>query len=294
MKLYSVVILCMGFIFLTSCGTNISTPDTSWDAVEQEDVVIQETSTETTDTNGEDAGKNKLYSQENNSFTFITDNETPIQINPISHATMVINWGEATMYIDPAEAVESYSDFSAPNVVLVTHEHGDHFNLEVLQEIVTDNVELIVNDGVFQKLTPELQGKAIVMANWDINELLGFEITAVPAYNIRQEALDFHPTGRDNGYVVESEGFRLYISWDTEDTPEMRALQDIDVAFVSMNLPFTMPVDSAISWVLDFSPKAIFPYHFRGRDGLSDIERFKTEVERENPDIQVVIAQWYE
>ena len=102
--------------------------------------------------NDDESMQESAYTQQDNSYTFMTNNGDSVEINPIMHATMVINWADITMYIDPAEGVESYNDFNAPDVVLVTHEHGDHFNLEVLEEIVTQDVELIVNDGVYQKL----------------------------------------------------------------------------------------------------------------------------------------------
>lgn len=107
-------------------------------------------------------------------------------------------------------------------------------------------------------------------------------------YNLREEALEFHPKGRGNGYIVELGGQRIYISGDTEDIPEMRQLTDIDIAFVCMNLPYTMTVESAASVVLDFKPKKVYPYHYKGTEGFSDVEKFKSMVTERNKDIEVV------
>lgn len=216
-----------------------------------------------------------------------------VQIFPISHATFVAEWWDQVIYIDPAEAIESYTTYKKPTLVLVTHEHGDHFNLEVLETLVQDGVKFVVNPTVYEKLSPRLQALALTMKNGDMQEVSGIKIEAVPAYNIREEAKNFHPQGRDNGYVLEKNTARMYISGDSEDTPEMRALTDIDLAFVSMNLPFTMPLESAVSWVLAFAPKQVFPYHFRGKEGMTDVASFKSQVETQNPDIKVFLHDWY-
>jgi len=124
--------------------------------------------------------------------------------------------------------------------------------------------------------------------------MFGMTIEAIPMYNLRDEALNFHPKGRGNGYVISLAGERIYISGDTEDIPEMRELTNIDKAFICMNLPYTMTVESAASAVLDFKPKIAIPYHYRGKDGLSDIENFKQIIESKNSDIKVEFLKWYE
>ena len=112
-------------------------------------------------------------------------------------------------------------------------------------------------------------------------------------YNLREEALKFHTKGRGNGYVLAINNERIYISGDTEDIPEMRNLKNIDKAFVCMNLPYTMTVKSAASAVLDFKPKTVFPYHYRGTDGLSDVNLFKTIVNDSIKSIKVELLNWY-
>jgi len=112
-------------------------------------------------------------------------------------------------------------------------------------------------------------------------------------YNLREEALKFHPKGRGNGYVLNIQGQRIYISGDTEDIPEMRALKDIDKAFICMNLPYTMPVDRAADAVIEFKPKQVYPYHYRGQGGLSDVNKFKAVVNEGDSSIEVVQLDWY-
>ena len=121
----------------------------------------------------------------------------------------------------------------------------------------------------------------------------GFTITAVPAYNVSADQEKYHPKGRDNGYVVEKDGVRVYIAGDTSGTPEMRALKNIDIAFVPMNLPYTMTVEEASNAVLEFKPKQVWPYHYREGDGFSDVQHFKDLVNKGNPNIEVVLGKWY-
>lgn len=121
----------------------------------------------------------------------------------------------------------------------------------------------------------------------------GLKITAIPMYNITEGRLDKHVKGRGNGYVLEKDGYRVYISGDTEGIPEMRNLENIDKAFVCMNLPYTMDVEQAADAVVEFAPKEVIPYHYRGTNGLSDVEKFKTIVNETNPEIKVTLMEWY-
>ncbi len=223
-------------------------------------------------------------------FDFTTQSWSLVSIYPVDHATAAINWWEDLIYVDPANDIEWFSN---PNFVFITHEHGDHFNQETLKKIVNEETNFITTQEVYSKLDEELQEFATVMQNGEIMTIQWLTITAVAAYNIREEALKYHPKGQWNGYIFEKDWLRVYFSWDTEDTPEMRALKDIDVAFVSMNLPYTMPVDSAADGVLEFAPKNIFPYHYRGKEEISDINKFKSIVESQNSEINVLFADWY-
>jgi len=147
--------------------------------------------------------------------------------------------------------------------------------------------------AVSEKL-PELNAlERIVLDNGKTTTVNKHTIEAIPMYNLREEALKFHAKGRGNGYVITLGEERIYISGDTEDIPEMRALKNIDKAFVCMNLPYTMPIESAASAVLEFKPKQVYPYHFRGTEGFSDVTLFKTIVNNGNNDIEVIQLNWY-
>ena len=190
-----------------------------------------------------------------------------ITVHPVDHASFVMETPVGTIYSDPVGDAASYADFPRPELILVTHEHGDHYNAETLAALVGENTKLITNPAVYGMLPDALKAKASQIANGEDTTFEALGISAIPAYNTTEGREKFHPKGRDNGYVLGFDGFRVYISGDTEDIPEMRALEGIDLAFVCMNLPFTMDVKAAASAVAEFKPKYVYPYHFRGRDG---------------------------
>ena len=219
--------------------------------------------------------------------------QSSFEVSPISHATMVIQWDEKVVYVDPVGGASLFSTYPAPDLVLVTDIHGDHMNAETLQGLNTSKASIVVPKAVADKLPESLQEKLRVIGNGETKDFAGIKVEAVPMYNLREEALKFHSKGRGNGYVLELSGERVYISGDTEDIPEMRSLQNIDRAFVCMNLPYTMTVESAASAVLEFKPKMIYPYHYRGGDGLSDVDKFKEIVNTGDSEIAVVQLDWY-
>ncbi|MDX5350509.1 MAG: MBL fold metallo-hydrolase [Paracoccaceae bacterium] len=210
-----------------------------------------------------------------------------VVIHPIQHASMVLETPAGVIYVDPVEGAERYADLPAPDAILLTHEHGDHFDLPTLEGLA--EAPLVVNQAVFDQLPEEMQARATVMGNGDTGEILGAAIEAIPAYNITEDRLQFHPEGRDNGYVLTLGGMRFLIAGDTEDTPELRALSDIHVAFLPMNLPYTMTVEQAAEAVAAFQPDIVYPYHF----GDSDLEEFARLVEASGAGTEVVIAEWY-
>lgn len=213
-----------------------------------------------------------------------------ITITPAAHASFVIT-GPATIYVDPVGEASAYAGLPAPDAIIITHEHGDHFNADTLAAIDTANAPYIVNPAVLAMLTADQQGRATSMANGDSGEILGVGVEAIPAYNITEGRENFHPQGRDNGYVLDMQGFRMYISGDTEDTPEMRALENIDLAFVCMNLPITMDAEAAASAVSEFAPTYVYPYHYRGRDnGTQDPMEFASMLTSET---ETKMGPWY-
>ncbi|MBB3995223.1 L-ascorbate metabolism protein UlaG (beta-lactamase superfamily) [Sulfitobacter undariae] len=215
----------------------------------------------------------------------------PITITPVAHASFVALTPVGVIYVDPVDGADKYGAFPAPDLVLITHEHGDHYNQETLDGIVVEGTQIIANPAVFAMLPEAMQANASAVENGGAALFNDLSIDAIPAYNTTKDRLKFHPQGRDNGYVLNFEGFRMYISGDTEDTPEMRALVNIDLAFVCMNLPFTMDANAAASAVADFKPTYVYPYHYRGRDnGTQDPAEFAKMV---GTGIQVKMGGWY-
>ncbi len=220
-------------------------------------------------------------------------NTAPVTITPISHATAVLSWAGMTLYTDPTGGVAAFTNQSPANIILVTDIHGDHFNAETLQAVIGD-ANIIVPQAVKDLLPEDLLPRAIVLANGETITEQGFQITAIPMYNLPETPESRHTKGRGNGYVIERDGFHVYVAGDTSGIPEMRALRDIDIALIPMNLPFTMSVEEAADAVLDFAPAHIYPYHYRGENGLSDINHFKELVNASNPSIDVVLLNWYQ
>lgn len=217
-----------------------------------------------------------------------------LKITPISHATAVLEFNGKTVYMDPTGGKKAFEGFAAPDMIFITDVHGDHMNLKTLKELDLTNTIIIAPMAVSTKITSLKPKKVVVMNNDETKDLGSLKVEAIPMYNLREEALKFHTKGRGNGYVLTINGKRIYFSGDTEDIPEMRSLKNIDKAFVCMNLPYTMTVESAASAVLDFEPKEVYPYHYRGTDGLSDVAKFKTLVNQGNENIQVVQLEWYQ
>lgn len=216
-----------------------------------------------------------------------------LTIQPILHGTVVFTWNNKTIYVDPYGGADAFNGIAAPDLVLITDIHGDHLNMETLEGIETSKAELVVPQAVADKLPEGLRSKATVINNGASLEKLGLTITAIPMYNLPESSEAPHTKGRGNGYVLNMGGKNIYLSGDTEDIPEMRNLKKIDVAFVCMNLPYTMEIDQASSAVLDFKPTIVYPYHYRGQGGLSDVEAFKKMVNDKNPKIEVRLRNWY-
>ena len=180
---------------------------------------------------------------------------------------------------------------------MITDIHGDHLDIETLEAIATKGSKIIAPVAVADKLPTGLRSKTSVLSNFlSKNYTIGsanLTIEAIPMYNLRKEAMNFHPKNRGNGYVLTLGKERVYISGDTEDIPEMRQLKDIDIAFVCMNLPYTMTIESAADAVLDFKPKKVYPYHYKGTNGFSDVKKFKSIVNEGNRAIEVIQDDWY-
>ncbi|MEP0713667.1 MBL fold metallo-hydrolase [Algoriphagus sp.] len=217
-----------------------------------------------------------------------------ITINPITHGTLVLEYNDQVIYVDPYGGAAAFDDQKKPTLVLITDIHGDHLNQETLNGLDLKEAILVVPQAVADKL-PKGSGKSIVVIGNDLSETINkVKITAIPMYNLPETSDSRHPKGRGNGYIVHLGGKQIYLSGDTEDIPEMRALKNIDVAFVCMNLPYTMDVEQAASAVAEFKPTIVYPYHYRGTEGLSDVEKFKTLVNESAPKVDVRLRNWYQ
>jgi L-ascorbate metabolism protein UlaG (beta-lactamase superfamily) len=211
-----------------------------------------------------------------------------IVITEIGHASFNIQWNDISIYVDPVG--EAYQDMPSPNLILLTDIHGDHFNTDTLMSLRSPTTIIIAPNAVFgevfetaREISYSLQG----LANGETLAMFGVNIEAIPMYNLTEERLMYHNPGRGNGYVLTLGGTRIYISGDTEDIPEMRALENIDAAFICFNLPYTMTEQQAASAVNEFSPGIVFPYHYRG----SDVALFESLI---NDEVEVrILDNWY-
>src|SRR5271165_4351359 len=207
-----------------------------------------------------------------------------VKITPLNHASTLIEAGGKTIYLDPAKPVK-FAGMAKADLILITDIHGDHMDPDSIKDVSKGDTEIFAPPAVVATVTT---GKPI--ANGETKTWGGWTIEAIPAYNLKRgpaEGKLFHDKGRGNGYVLTYGGKRFYFSGDTEGVPEMRALKNIDVAFVCMNLPYTMPPDEAADAVKAFKPKVVYPYHYRG----SDLAIFQKALE--GTGIEVRLRDWY-
>lgn len=216
-----------------------------------------------------------------------------ITIQPIKHASLVLTYNNKTIYIDPSGDLSKYKDLAKPDIILITDIHPDHLNLKTLKGIDTKGAIFIVPQAVANKLPSEYSNQVEVLNNRQGIHRLGLFISAVAMYNIPESDDAYHTKGRGNGYLLYLDDTTVYISGDTSATPEMSRLFNINIAFVCMNLPYTMDIEEASSGVLDFKPSIVYPYHYRGDEGFTDIKKFKEIINKENPDIDVRLRDWY-
>ena len=205
-----------------------------------------------------------------------------ITIAPLNHATLQLVWAGHVIDVDPTPQA-NYTGLTAPDIILITDIHGDHLSPPTITQIRKPTTKIVAPAAAASQLE-----NPIVMANGETKTVDGISIEAVPMYNLPKAGAQVpHEKGRGNGYIVTLGGKRIYIAGDTEGTPEMRALKNIDVAFVCMNLPYTMPPDEAADAVKAFHPKIVIPYHYRG----SDLTVFQKRLE--GTGIEVRLLDWY-
>jgi len=191
--------------------------------------------------------------------TFTTE-KGPLMISFIGHGTLMIEAGKTVIHIDPVSREADYSLLPKADLILITHEHGDHLDKKAVASITLPQTKIIVS--------PSCKGQidnALVLSNGETKTFGDVKIEAVPAYNIvnkRDDGGAYHPKGNGNGYIINFGGKRIYIAGDTENTPEMAGLKHIDIAFLPMNLPYTMTPQMVAAGARSFMPGILYPYHF--------------------------------
>jgi L-ascorbate metabolism protein UlaG (beta-lactamase superfamily) len=221
-----------------------------------------------------------------------------VEVQAIHHASLMLTWNGKHILVDPAPQRDAGADPAAeftslpkPDVILVTHGHGDHFNAQILAAVADANTTILAPQKVYDAMPPALQARTHVMANGAETVAAGIPVEAVPAYNTTPDRLKFHPKGEGNGYVLSLGGERIYIAGDSEETPETAHLANIDAAFLPMNLPYTETAEAAAKWVKDLKPRIVYPYHFHNADGtLSDLAAFAKDVGTAS---EVRVLGWY-
>ena len=187
-----------------------------------------------------------------------------LKITFIGHGTLMFQFAGKTIHVDPVSKEADYNKLPKADLIVITHEHADHLDLKAIETLCTAKTELVLNKASAKQLK---DGR--VMKNGDVRTVLGIRIEAVPAYNIvhmRSPDVPFHPKGIGNGYIISFGDKRVYIGGDTENTPEMKALKNIDIAFLPMNLPYTMTPEMVADAAMTFRPKILYPYHYGETD----------------------------
>ena len=213
-----------------------------------------------------------------------TTSAGPVKITPLFHASTLIEAGGKAIYLDPAKPA-NFAGHPKADLILITDIHPDHMDPDSIAAVSQAGTEMLAAPAVVATVK-----NAKPIANGETKTWQGWSIEAMPAYNLTRGPAPgklFHDKGRGNGYVLTYGGMRFYFSGDTEGVPEMRALKNIDVAFVCMNLPYTMPPEEAADAVKAFHPKIVIPYHFRG----SDLTGFQKKLE--GTGIEVRVLDWY-
>ncbi|MBN2273810.1 MAG: MBL fold metallo-hydrolase [Bacteroidales bacterium] len=193
----------------------------------------------------------------------ISTGQGDMVITFIGHASLMFQFNGLVIHVDPVSQEADYSLFPKADIIIITHEHFDHFDHEALQKIMKEDTKVYLTRKCIEG-SGDL-GNAVVMKNGDTQETSGITIEAVPAYNIvhmRSPGKPFHPKGEGNGYILTLGNKRVYIAGDTENTPEMKALKDIDIAFLPMNTPYTMTPEMVADAVKAFKPAVLYPYHY--------------------------------
>ncbi|UCD19275.1 MAG: MBL fold metallo-hydrolase [candidate division WOR-3 bacterium] len=197
-----------------------------------------------------------------------------VEITFIGHGTLMFAFDGKTIHVDPWSKLADYTKMPKADVILLTHHHYDHLDTAVIRQLRSDSTIIVLTE-----LCAKTVEGGIIMKNGDEQAIMGFDVVAVPAYNLvhkRDDGEVFHPKGEGNGYVLTLGDKRFYIAGDTENTPEMKSLKNIDYAFLPMNLPYTMMPQMVADAVRAFKPKVLYPYHYGDTDTAKIVELMKS------------------
>ncbi len=227
-----------------------------------------------------------MYSQNLQTDNFRTD-KGELAINFVKHASLFFEFDGKIIHIDPVSQMGVYENYPKADLIIITHHHGDHLDLNAISLLKKETTKIILTQKCSEMV--ENISDLIIMKNGDVLEINQIEIEAIPAYNIinkREDGSPFHPKGEGNGYIITLDDKRVLIGGDTENTPEIKALQNIDIAFLPMNLPYTMTPEMVADAVKAFRPKIIYPYHY-GKTNTSKL----IELLEDEKDIEVRIKK---
>ncbi|MCR4582638.1 MAG: MBL fold metallo-hydrolase [Prevotella sp.] len=214
---------------------------------------------------------------------FTTKSGKTLKFHALVHASIRLQYDGKEIQIDPVtklgQRTIDYAAMPKADYLFVTHEHGDHFDKAAISQLTGGQTQLITNQRCADML-----GSGRVMANGDKIQLADdFTVEAVPAYNITEGHTQFHPKGRDNGFILTIDGLRIYIAGDTEDIPEMAAIKDIDIAFMPCNQPYTMTTSQLVSAAKTVKPKVLFPYHY----GQTNVSVIPSQLKADSIDVRI-------
>jgi L-ascorbate metabolism protein UlaG (beta-lactamase superfamily) len=213
---------------------------------------------------------------------FTTASGKTVKFHALMHACIRIQYDGKEIQIDPVSKLGNrsvnYAAMPKADYIFVTHEHADHYDAAALKTLSADKTLPVMN-----KRCADMYGSGKVMANGDKLQLADVSVEAVPAYNSTVGREQFHPKGRDNGYILTIDGLRIYIAGDTEDIPEMAQIKDIDIAFLPCNQPYTMTPDQLVRAAKVIKPKVLFPYHY----GQTDLSSIPAQLEGTGIDVRI-------
>jgi len=197
----------------------------------------------------------------------------PLQITFIGHGTLMFSFGGKVIHVDPVSREADYGKMEKADLILITHEHGDHLDPQAIELVRTEKTSIVLTEVCASKISG-----GVVMKNGEVRNVQGLRIEAVPAYNLvhmRSPGVPFHPKGVGNGYIIAFGNKRVYVAGDTENIPEMKKLKNIDVAFLPMNLPYTMTPEMVADAARAFKPAILYPYHYGETDTSRLVELLK-------------------